>query len=109
MTTSSPPRQVRLAALLAEGGASFVVVGGTARHLRGDPRRPRDLDVVVLPGALDGLAQAVTALGGSPLRPGPSPRRVDTPWSPVDVFVEDDLPAWTTVAVGDVELRVADG
>ena len=103
-------RQVQLALLLAERGARFVIVGSTARHLHGAARLPKDLDLVVaridapvLEGALRRLAS------GGQLRPdGASPQGVLTSWSPVDVFLEDDLPAWHPVEVDGTELRVAD-
>lgn len=48
---------------LAHLGARFVVVGGTARWLRGDTRPPGDLDVVVTDGQVPDLVRALQALG----------------------------------------------
>ena len=104
--------QVQLALVLAEAGSRFVVVGGTARFLRTDQRRPRDLDLVVRPVDERVLDAAFAALGVAQRRPRLtelSPRRVLTSWSSVDVFVEDQLPAWSEVVVDGVGLRVGDG
>ncbi|WP_143447699.1 hypothetical protein [Kineosporia sp. R_H_3] len=83
-------RAVRLAALLRAGGALFEVVGGTARHLAGDPRAPRDLDVAVRPDDVEALAGALGRVGAA-LDPARARRlrvvRVDTSYGPLDVFV----------------------
>jgi hypothetical protein len=83
-------RAVRLAALLRTAGARFQVVGSTARHLAGDPRVPRDLDVTVMPEDVDALADALARVGAA-LDPGRARRlrtvRVNTSYGPLDVFV----------------------
>lgn len=103
--------QVQLALLLVEADARFVIVGGTARLLRGTPHTPNDLDIVVSPTGIERIEAVVADLriaGQRPLRAGGSPRRVWTSWSPIDVFVEDDLPAWHAVEIDGTRLRVAD-
>lgn len=104
-------RQVQLALLLVEADARFVIVGGTARLLRGTPHTPKDLDIVVSPTEI-GRAEAVVAdlriAGQRLLRGGGSPQRVWTSWSPMDVFVEDGLPGWHMVEIDGTRLRVAD-
>ena len=54
-----------LAALLVASGAKLVVVGGAARHLRGEQWLPLDLDVV-----LDGRACSVNATASALVRLG---------------------------------------
>lgn len=102
--------QVQLALLLREAGVMFTIVGGTARFLLGAPRRPRDLDVVVQSGNLPALCAALALRGGrrSPLRSAhPSPQRVSTAWSKVDVFVQDAVPACIDVVIDGVIVQVA--
>ena len=104
-------RQVQLALLLAEADARFVIVGGTARLLRGTPHTPNDLDIVVSPTEIAKVEAALAELrraGQQLLRGGGSPQRVLTSWAPVDVFVKDDLPTWHTVEIDGTRLRVAD-
>lgn len=81
---------LELAAELLARGARMTVVGGTARRLAGDPRPPRDLDVVVAEDDVDALVHALAGLG-APVRAASLLRardvRVLTAWGPLDVFV----------------------
>lgn len=112
MSSASTDRgQVLLAVLLVEAGAGLVVVGSTARYLRGGRPAPRDLDVVVHRddrSALDAALAAVAARPSRALAVDLSPQRFETAWSPVDVFVEDVLPTHVEVDVDGVRVRVAD-
>lgn len=106
-------RPVQLAAALTEAGAAVVVVGGVARRLLLVPsHRPRDLDVVVRPGDLVRLRNALGLLEvpfpqrGSPRRA--SPVTVLTGWGPLDVFVAP-WPRWRALTVLGRRLRVATG
>lgn len=104
-------RQVQLSLLLAEDGARFVIVGSTARLLRGATRTPRDLDIVALPMDRSSVATVLARLTvpGVPLRPdSPSPQRLITSWSPVDVFLQDEPPDFHTVEIDGTTLQVAD-
>ena len=101
-------RPVDLAVALVRGGAEVVVVGGTARLLRGEAHRPRDLDVVVAQEAVPALVQALGALGETVcadalLRCGES--AVRTSYGPLDVFVRR-RPAASGVLVDGVCLAV---
>ena len=101
--------QVQLALVLAEAGCSFVVVGSAASFLRGSDWTPRDLDLVVRPereAALDAALVSVGVPRRVRCRVLPSPRRVLTSWSTVDVFVEDVVPVWSEVVLDGVGLRV---
>jgi NAD(P)-dependent dehydrogenase (short-subunit alcohol dehydrogenase family) len=102
-------RPVDLAVALARAGAEVVVVGGTARLLRGAARAPRDLDVAVAPSAVDGLVGALGSLGvrttaARLLRCRCS--RVRTTYGPLDVFV-GPAPAAGPLAVAGSVLQVA--
>lgn len=102
-------RPVDLAVALVRAGADVVVVGGTARLLRGAARPPRDLDVAVAPSAVDGLVAALGQLGvpttaARLLRGGCS--RVPTAYGPLDVFV-GPAPASAPLAVAGAALQVA--
>lgn len=83
-------RPVRLARVLRDAGARVDVVGGTARHLAGDPREPLDLDVAVRPADLGRLARALATIGAR-FDPDHAARvgcvRVRTTYGPLDVFV----------------------
>lgn len=107
-----PVRQVQLALLLVDVGARFVIVGSTARHLENSAARlPRDLDLVVARSDVPMFVSLLSGIAdtGRPLRPaGGSPQRVMTSWTPVDVFLDDALPARHTVAIGGTELWVVD-
>lgn len=100
-------RPVALALELEALGASFVVVGSTARAVRGLDVRPADLDVVVRLRDVDAFVVAVRALGGD-LTAARLRRcrdvHVDTAWGPLDVFVTD-VPV-VVVAAGEPALRV---
>lgn len=84
------PRPVALARELALLGADVVVVGSTARLLRGQAVDPADLDVSVSDECVPSLARALAALG-SPVDAGRLSRgrcsRMATAWGPLDVFV----------------------
>ena len=86
---------VELAHELVAHGAQVVVVGGTAGHLLGAARAPRDLDVVVAEDDVEGLVRALDELG-TPLRSASLLRardlRVLTGWGPLDVFVRKGRP-----------------
>ena len=102
-------RPARLAALLVRSGALLTVVGGTARWLSGDVRRPLDLDVTVVPGDLAALDRALARLGveaheSALLRLRDV--RVDTSWGPIDIFVRPAPPPSRTVALHGTLLRV---
>lgn len=88
-------RQVRLALLLADVGAHFVIVGSTARHLHDSVARlPRDLDLVVARSHVPVFASLLNGVAdiSRPLRSaGLSLQRVLTSWTPVDVFLKDAL------------------
>ena len=56
-------RPVALAVALTGAEARLVVVGGTARHLRGSAHRPRDLDVVVAARDVPRLVETLRLLG----------------------------------------------
>ncbi|WP_345482209.1 hypothetical protein [Amnibacterium soli] len=102
---------MQLALLLTEAAAAFVIVGGTARLLRGDRHTPSDLDVAATSDQSVRLSIALRALSPGPRAPQPKkvgPWRVITSWSPLDVFVEDDLPAWHTIEIDGTRLWVAD-
>jgi hypothetical protein len=108
-------RSTALAVQLAQRGARFVVVGGTAGWLRDGARdespSPRDLDVVVTGQQISTL---VFALGQICVQITPATLQrcrevaVDTAWGPLDVFVAENLPAASTVCVGGCALEVAD-
>ena len=95
---------VELAHELVARGARLVVVGGTARHLLGAARPPRDLDVAVAEQDVEGLASALSDLGCL-LRTASLLRvrtlRVLTGWGPLDVFVADGLPV---VEIGGLQV-----
>jgi len=99
---------VDLAVALVRGGAEVVVVGGTARLLRGAPHRPRDLDVVVAEQAVPALVGALGELGetvsvAALLRCGEM--AVSTSYGRLDVFV-GRRPAASGVLVDGVRLAV---
>lgn len=98
-------RPALFAAELAWRGAQVVVVGGTARWLRAALGHPRDLDVVVTPDAVPALAAALNDLG-VPAQAASLMRcrqvRFQTGWGPLDVFVEEDPPAWGPVLIDGV-------
>lgn len=102
-------RSAELAITLTAYGARFVVVGSTARRLRGCDLCPGDLDVVVVPGELSGLAGALHEVGVTFARRfgRVGPVTVTTPWCPLDVFVADTHPAAGTTTVAGVPLVVA--
>lgn len=98
-------RPVALACALVDAGADLVVVGGTARHLRGQPHCPRDLDVAVTE-----LASLLTALSRFGVRADlrgvtRGVVRVDTALGPLDVFRGTALAG--LLDVGPTSLRVA--
>jgi NADPH-dependent ferric siderophore reductase len=99
-------RPAVLAAELARRGADVVVVGGTARWLRGAKQRPRDLDVVVDPASVPALVDALESLA-VPVHLTTLLRcrdvRIDTPWGPLDVFV-GPRPTSSTVLVEGVQV-----
>jgi hypothetical protein len=100
---------VALARELALLGADVVVVGSTARLLRGFRVDPADLDVAVRDDALPSLVHALAALG-SPVDAGRLARgrcvRVSTAWGPLDVFV-GPVPHGPQVDVDGVRVGVA--
>jgi hypothetical protein len=105
------PRTVTLAAELASLGARFVVVGSTARLLRGErPARPADLDVVVEEADVDPLVAALHAIGVATSAP-PILRcrhvRLLTGWGPLDVVVAPWPPHGTTYAGADLRVVAA--
>lgn len=84
-------RGAELAVELVAAGARITVVGSTARRLVGRCAvPPRDLDVVVAPGDVDRLADALAAVGvpaaAARLRRA-SVTSWATAWGPLDVFV----------------------
>ena len=89
-------RRVALALLLVRHGAELVVVGGTARWLRGGPQAPRDLDLAVaeadLPALVDALAHLGVEVSAERLRRS-GVVALRTAWGPVDVFVGAVPPA----------------
>ena len=100
-----------MAVELAARGADFVVVGGTARWLRGATRWPRDLDIAVAEDRSHTLVRALADLGvdlsiGRLHRCGTV--RVDTAWCELDVFVAARAPAVGGLLVDGCELAVAD-
>ena len=106
-------RPAQLAAELTRRGADAVVVGGTARWLcsgllRSGPLRPRDLDLVVEPTAVEALVSSLAELQ-VPARVAPVLRcrdvRFETAWGPLDVFV-DARPAARPVLVEGVPVAV---
>lgn len=102
-------RSAELAVRLVAEGARFVIVGSTARRLRGAGVCPGDLDVAVTPQDLPNLAQPLATLGAhlGPRLPNAGPVTVHTPWGPLDVFVTEALPPAETVTVHGVRLEVA--
>ena len=103
-------RSTDLAEVLARHGARFVVVGGTARRLRGGSHGPRDLDVAVLAADVPGLARVLHGLS-TPVDAGAlgrgRPSSIATGWGPLDAFVVEDLPAADPVDVDGVPVEVA--
>ncbi|MGN6600032.1 MAG: hypothetical protein ACTHMW_12245 [Actinomycetes bacterium] len=103
-------RSTELACVLAQLDAGCVVVGGTARRLRGALHRPRDLDIAVARGDVGRLVGAVRALLPATdlrgLEQG-SDVRIATAWGPLDVFVVDTLPVADPAVVQGVQLEVA--
>ena len=102
-------RPVDLAVALVRAGADLVVVGGTAASLRGAAHAPRDLDIAVVPTAVDRLVAALRSLGvpttaARLLRCGCS--SVPTAYGPLDVFV-GRTPASVSVTVSGSVLQVA--
>ena len=102
-----------LAAVLVASGARLVVVGGTARRLRGASRRPRDLDIVLAEGATSTAAVAAVLARLATAPSGPEARRsltVDTSLGRLDVVDTVSvhaLPAASDVVVLDVAVPVA--
>ena len=72
------------------------MVGGAARWLRGVHRVPRDLDVVVTPGQVPALVEALAGLGITASGQWLARAReaaLRTGWGPLDVFVRTAAPA----------------
>jgi hypothetical protein len=85
-----PGRSTALARELMRLGAQFVVVGGTARWLRGDPRPPRDLDIVVTDDEVPDLVTALNHIGVDVTAQRMARCRtvsLATAFGPLDVFV----------------------
>ena len=80
-------RPLDLAVALARLGATFTVVGGAARRLRGRPHVPRDLDVLVDAASVASFRQALDRIGADVPRRFLPATRVATSWGPLDVFV----------------------
>lgn len=100
-------RSTVLAHELVRHGAHFIVVGGTARWLEGDPRPPRDLDVVVTDDQIPDLVRALHALGVEIAEARLARSRtvsLCTAWGPLDVFVvaQPASSPMETLAVADV-------
>lgn len=100
-----PALPVLLAAVLVASGAHLVVVGGTARHLRGDRWSPFDLDVVLDDRC--GLAATVFALAslGADVPMGMQRRRswsVETSLGQLDVVQVTSTSALPKAVVVDV-------
>ena len=104
MTVDLAQRPIELARRLALDGVEFVVVGGTARRLLGDPHAPRDLDVVV--SDVDEVLRSVARWGSTAPTRGRAPFRLWTCLGPLDVFMGRTR-AVRTVAVDGVDLLVA--
>jgi hypothetical protein len=101
-------RSADLARELTLAGARAVVVGSTARRLRGEAGvTPRDLDVVVDIDDVRRLSAAMRRLGidGVVRRGGGT---VLTGWCPLDVFVVSP-PETVSVVVGGVPVVVFGG
>lgn len=64
------PLLTRLAAALDEAGIPYMVIGGQAVLVHGEPRLTRDIDVTVGLGT-DGLDRLLTVLGQTGLQPLP--------------------------------------
>ena len=107
------PLPAVLAAVLVASGARLVVVGGTARRLRGASRRPRDLDIVLAEGAASTAAVAAVLARLATAPSGPEARRpltVDTSLGRLDVVDTVSvhaLPVASDVVVLDVAVPVA--
>lgn len=103
-------RSTELARVLSQLGGRCVVVGGTARRLRGRRHHPRDLDVTVARADLDSLAAALSVLvPWADLRGLVQGRdaSISTGWGQLDVFVVDALPPADGLTVRGVPVQVA--
>lgn len=111
VSTGRPiPRSVALAVELTRAGGRLVVVGGTARALRGSGTRARDLDVRVADDDVPPLVHALDALGVEvgerQLRRGRTVS-LDTAWGPLDIFVGPGNGRESSVEVAGTELMVS--
>ncbi|HEY0414043.1 MAG TPA: hypothetical protein VGD66_12975 [Allosphingosinicella sp.] len=75
----------------------YVVVGSMAAKLHGEPRQPRDLDVVIDPGAGSGVTHILMAHGFFPTMPlglgeVPIMRFFDAEGREVDAFARFAIP-----------------
>jgi len=110
---SAVPRSALLAAELAGNtpSAKAVVVGGTARWLRGRDGWPRDLDLVVASQDVPGLATALTAVRVI-IAPATLLRfrnvSLQTAWGPLDLFVAPP-PPYAMQRLRGVPIRVENG